>query len=451
MTASVSSPFREVALERAAEWVAKGHKRRHFFPHRVYHLPKCGPDGFQLARSMCGVDDPAAMWELVLYADPATLAEFPTELFFDDELIWHRQQFGRPGQVASANLVVDGAAVYSVGQVSDLVQRIPRRREHKTRVEKVFKGWNHMLLNAVLSFAQEHGARRVYVPTSDLFARHTDAARQTDVTLFGRIYDRTVNEMFPARRSGEWWVVDLADAGDRLVTPERRTERRPRPKTICVCHHVERGLGHLDFDTAFARRAERSSPRDLEAVRRIEAELGVRTTYCVVGSLLSEVRDGLEADGHCLAFHSFDHRVGGGEQLLRCRELDYRIKGYRAPYSEITEELTDRNLLFHNFEWMASGPSSLDTWEPRMGAGLVRFPTIFDDFPMHQHGMSPADWERAALDHAIGSDFAMIGLHDCYAPHWLDRYRDLLERLAEVGDLRTLDEAAAEITLASAA
>ena len=41
-------------------------------------------------------------------------------------------------------------------------------------------------------------------------------------------------------------------------------------------------------------------------------------------------------------------------QLPRCREVDYRIKGYRPPRSQITPELSDRNLLFHNFEWLAS-------------------------------------------------------------------------------------------------
>src|SRR6476660_4561155 len=140
MSAGDSSAFREITEERGGEYVAKGHKRRHFFPHRVYQLPKCGPDGFRLAQSMCRKEDPASMWELVLYADPAMLAEFPADLFFDDDLIWHQQQFGRPGQIASANIVLDGRTVYSITHVSDLVQRIPRRREHKTRIEKRFEG-----------------------------------------------------------------------------------------------------------------------------------------------------------------------------------------------------------------------------------------------------------------------------------------------------------------------
>src|SRR5512134_2523025 len=100
MRDTASSAFRQITAERADEYVAKGHRRRHFFPHRVYHLPKCGPDGFRLARRMCGKEDPAAMWEVVLYADVALLGDFPPDLFFDDDVICHQQQFGQPGQVA---------------------------------------------------------------------------------------------------------------------------------------------------------------------------------------------------------------------------------------------------------------------------------------------------------------------------------------------------------------
>src|SRR3954467_11242657 len=103
MSPSVEMAFREVTADRVDEWVARGHHRRHFFAHRVRHLPKCGPDGFLLAERMCGIDEPSAMWELVMYADDGLLREFPRSLFFDDDLAWHRQQFGRPGQVATAS------------------------------------------------------------------------------------------------------------------------------------------------------------------------------------------------------------------------------------------------------------------------------------------------------------------------------------------------------------
>jgi hypothetical protein len=445
-----SSAFREITEERVGEYVAKGHKRRRFFPHRIYHLQKCGPDGFRLAQWMCGKDDPASMWELVLYADPAMLTEFPPDLFFDDDLIWHQQQFGRPGQVASANVVLDGSTVYSITFVSDLVQRIPRHREYKTRIEKRFDGWRHMLLNAVVAFALEHHARRILIPTAKLARRHTDRDRLTGIALFDRIYDRTVNDLLPARREGEWWVVDTADAEETVVMPERRIEPRRPSKTICICHDIERGLGHVDVDPDFAQQAERDSPGDLERMRQIEGDLGVSTTYCIVGSLMSAVRDGLESDGHAVAFHSFDHRLDQQDQLERCREVDYRIKGYRPPRSRITPELTDRNMLFHNFEWLASAPGSIDADEPQMRSGLVRLPVAFDDFPMHNAGMPYEEWERAALGIVADSEFAAVAMHDCYAPHWLPHYRGFLEKVAGLGELRTLDQVAAEVTLGSA-
>lgn len=450
MTARVSSAFREVTAHRADEWVAKGHRRRNFFPHRAYHLPKCGPDGFRLAARMCGRDDPAAMWEIVLYADPGTLTEFPPGLFFDDDVVWHQQQFGLPGQVASADVVVDGATVYSLGHVSDLVQRIGRRREHKTRIEKRFEGWRHMLLNAVLQFALERGAQRVCTPTAELALRNTDPSRTVGPALFERIYDRAVTETVPARRVGEWWVIELADARDRILAPERREQTRAAAKAICICHDIERGLGHADVDPAFARRARRAAPGDLEAMRRVESQLGVRATYNVVGSLLDEVRAGIEADGHCLAFHSFDHRLDRDDQLQRCRETDYRLKGYRPPRSQITAELSERNLLFHNFEWLASSPQSLGVAAPEMRAGLVRLPIAFDDFPLHTGEMAYEEWELRALETIAEDDFAAIGLHDCYAPHWLAHYRGFLERVGELGERRTLDEVAAQVTLSSA-
>jgi hypothetical protein len=451
MSMGDSSAFREITEERAPEYAAKGHKRRHFFPHRIYHLPKCGPDAFRLAQRMCAKDDPASMWELVLYADAATLAEFPPDLFFDEDLIWHQQQFGRPGQVASANIVLDGRTVYTNTHLSDLVQRIARRREYKTRIENRLAGWRHMLLNGVVAFALEHRARRILTPTSQLARRHADTARLNGSELFDRIYDRTVNDLLPARREGDWWAVDCADAEDIVVTPERRIEGRRVSKTVCICHDIEGGLGHADSDPEFADRAEQSSPEDLERMRQIEADLGVRATYCVVGSRMSGVRGGLESDGHALAFHSFDHVLDREDQLRRCREVDYRIKGYRPPRSEISSELSDRNLLFHNFEWLASSPRSIEAEEPRMWSGLVRLPIALDDFPMHKAGLPYEEWEQTALGIIASSEFAAISLHDCYAPHWLPRYRGFLERVAEMGELRTLDQVAAEVTLGSAA
>lgn len=455
MRPSDSSAFRVISADRAGEFVARGHRRRRFFPHRVYRLPKCGPDGFRLAQAMCGNADPSAMRQLLLYADESLLMEFPRELFFDDELNWHREQFGRPGQVASASLVMDGETVYGITYVSDLVQRIGLRREHKTRVEKVFEGWRQMLFNAVLAFALEQGARRVLTPTAELAMRHTDAARRARLgpEMYERIYDRTVTERFAAGRSGDWWLLEADDFREQVVELEPETEPRPRVRTICVCHDIERGLGHLDGlraeDADLARQAELSAPGHLEEMQRIEAEAGVRATYAVVGTLLPELQAGLEDGGHALAFHSFDHRIDDEGQLPRCREVDYRIKGYRPPRSILTSELSDRNLLFHNFEWLASSGSSLGVTAPELRGGVVTVPIDRDDYALYADGLPYAEWEGEALTRASEEVFTAISLHDCYADRWLPGYGGLLEQLGELGELRTLDEVAAEVTLGS--
>jgi hypothetical protein len=182
-----------------------------------------------------------------------------------------------------------------------------------------------------------------------------------------------------------------------------------------------------------------------------EAALGVRATYCVVGSIMGEVRAGIEANGHCVAFHSFDHRLKRRNQLPRCRQVDYRIKGYRPPRSVITRELTDRKLLFHNFEWLASSAPSLGTPRPVLRNGLVRLPIALDDFALHNRpGVSFDDWAAGALQLVADNDFTAIGLHDCYAQHWLPHYQTLLERMSGLAELHTLNEVAAEITLGSA-
>jgi hypothetical protein len=63
-------------------------------------------------------------------------------------------------------------------QLSDLVQRIARRRELKTRIEKRFNGWHHMLLNSILNFAAERNLERIYSPTADLVVKLADPNRR---------------------------------------------------------------------------------------------------------------------------------------------------------------------------------------------------------------------------------------------------------------------------------
>ena len=192
----------------------------------------------------------------------------------------------------------------------------------------------------------------------------------------------------------------------------------------------------------------------------IEGELGVRATYNVVGELLGGVHAEIEAGGHCTAFHSFDHALAprrGGvlgvapDDLSRCRTIDNRLKGYRPVQSRITPALADEKLVLHNFEWIASSTASLGSTVPLMRRRLARIPIAFDDFDLYKGRADYAGWEREALRRIEAADFVAFCLHDCYAPLWLPRYRRLLESLREVGQLRTLDEVAADLILESAA
>ena len=440
--------FAEVGPGRREEFLAKGGRGRHFFPHRVYRLPKCAPDGFKVGQRMCGREDVSAHWQVILYADPGLVADLPPELFLDDDLMWHRQQYGRPGQLATAALVIEGEDAWSYVHHSDFVQRIGRRREFKTQVEKRFKGWPSMLLNGVMALAAERGARRLRVPSSELALEHTDRQRDVKAPLFERVYDAPV-ERVGARRDGRWWLIEL---DPRLIVGHDLREEPPgaEARAVCVGHDLEAGHGHRDYDTKMAAGADAACAARIDEMLAIERRAGAPATYNVVGLLWGEVAEQIESGGHCLAFHSYDHTAAGNGQLERCRQLDYRAKGYRVPRSKLGPQLSDRELAFHNFEWLASSEHSLGHNEPRFEAGLARLPVSRDDFPLFMDHEEYGTWERGLLERARRDPYTCVVLHDCYADHWLPHYERLLERLAAAAPLRTLDQIAAEVALAHA-
>jgi hypothetical protein len=182
----------------------------------------------------------------------------------------------------------------------------------------------------------------------------------------------------------------------------------------------------------------------------LAAAAGVHVTYNVVGQILPEVREPIEGGGHVLAFHSFDHGPCD-DQLPRCREVDYRLKGYRLPRSQPTPETTDERLAFHNFEWLASSPSSIGVESPQLRNRLVRLPVPLDDFPLYSGEFAYDEWEAQLLDHVEQAPFTAFGLHDCYAHLWLPGYAELLEKLAACARLRTLNDVSADVLLRAAA
>ena len=137
-------------------------------------------------------------------------------------------------------------------------------------------------------------------------------------------------------------------------------------------------------------------------------------------------------------------------QLGRCRTIDYRAKGYRPAQSRLGADTNEEHLAYHNFEWLASSARSLGIEDPRVEKGIVKIPIRFDDFSLHR-SLPYERWETRALDTVRRSNFLAFSLHDCYGELWLEHYPALIQRLLDMGELKTLDEVAAEVTLEHAA
>ena len=446
---AINIPFRELDESHRDAFRALGCGARHpFFGHRIHYLPQAGPDGLRVAGWLCGVRNPDQLWEIVLHAQHAALDGFPPDLFMDEDVVWHQQHFGLPGHIAYAIVAVVGRDLFALAYVSDVVQRIGRRRELKTRVESRFRAWPRLLVNAVLAFAVERGLRRVFSPSAEAVWAHTDPLRDVQPGLFERIYDRTVTRSYLTQRAGRWWALDLAANRPRIVMPAVGAEQVQRGKSVCICHDTERHWGHVREDPAFAERIREPSRRFLDEMLEIERSLGARTTYCVVGRFLPEVRELIAERGHSIAFHSYDHNLSA-PQLARCRTVDPRIAGYRPPQSRRALELRDSNLCRHNFQWLATARAVLPDAAPILQRRVVKIPILFDDYPLHRALTSYGEWEAQALATVERQAFVAFGLHDCYGAAWLPHYRQFLEQLLARASLTTGDQVARSVVLAN--
>lgn len=450
------SCFREAGADVLARFEQAGIPPRHFFPHRAYVFPKGGPDGMKLARAMASATDPSKLRELVLYAIPPASSVVPEYLYLDDELQWHQQQFGLPAQVAAANFLIEDAVLRCYVMVSDLVQRIARVPAHRTRVDKVFKGWPQLLHNALLDYARENAVPTVYIASSALVLRNSDPNRHPKTPLYERIYDRIAQEWGASSENG-WWRLDVDRLESRIAPLQRAYTVELWPKTVCILHDIEQGMGHRATDPSFAERADRESGAALDGMLDVEERAGVRATYNIVGRLYPALQSGIRKHGHALAFHSYDHKIAtdrggddGSDQLWQCRGVDYRVKGYRPPQSKIPSGLNPANLTQSNFEWLASSRSSLGFESPRIHSGIVWIPIHMDDYALFRDGLSFEKWEKQVLDLVAKRDFVAIGLHDCYGYLWLPWYEQFLRRLKAVATLTTMDSVAAGITRGSA-
>ena len=506
---------RMLDANRKDEFFNKGYKKRYFFPHEIYYLPKCTSEGFFFANRICNISNPNSLWEIILYAWGDIIDEFPEELFFDNDIIWHQQHFGKPGQIAAANLIIDGDKLYTLDRMSDIVQRIYIRKEYRTRINSCFKYWHHMLLNGILNFAVENNLENIYSPSADFLMEefyNGIIKPKVDRRLFDRIYDRDVKMHFDVDKENGMWVIDVRKHRYKLIIPEKReTILKDDKKIICVFHDIERGLGSLGVEPELVKSTDNDAVKTLKNVLRIEKALNVKTTYNVVGSFLNEVRESIEKDGHCIAFHSYNHQISRQpvtnymcdesdilalisrlgykvtyrvnlvrrllslppacyqpissisrkvvnklrillsqppviNQLAACRNVDWRIKGYRHYQPKLTSEVSDKDLCYYNFEWIAIDEKTPGV-KPTLQNRVVKIPVFSFDYEMFKHNVSHETWEKRVIERIKQSNFTAIGLHDCYANYWLSNYSQLLGKISSLGQLKTFDEVADQVFL----
>jgi hypothetical protein len=116
-----------------------------------------------------------------------------------------------------------------------------------------------------------------------------------------------------------------------------------------------------------------------------------------------------------------------------------RVRGYRPPRSRLTAELTDYNLTFFEFEWLASSAGSLRQIDCGLQNGIVKIPIHQDDYPLFTGAIDYDRWEQGILELAQGTAVFGLGLHDCYGGNWLRHYPKLLEKLKAVGEFVSAD------------
>jgi hypothetical protein len=393
--------FREWRAEDRDRFVTGGHHPADFFAHRVYCAPRAAPNHLAAAKKIADRLGPDDLWLVTLHAtDPRPSQSQPA----------HSYGFGLPGCVASARLIKDENRAYCLGLDSDASVQ-------------------GLLLNAVLTVVASWRLAALAIPAS--------CAREAAI--------------YETQRDADWLVVDLARSKPRIVLAEPRHEDLAGEKMICVCHDIERELGHLIEDPPFAESLRTAKDEVLHQMLAVERQLGIQATYNVVGTFLPEVRDAIAGGGHTIAFHSFDHVIAAPDettdQLARCRAVDGAIAGYRPPQSRLSLELSDEKLCRYGIEWLASGAKGLGTIAPRLDGRVVKIPIAFDDFSLYSQGISFENWREDALRQIEASPFVAFSLHDCYGQFWLAHYEEFLIEVMRHGQLRTCDKIADRIFL----
>jgi hypothetical protein len=426
----------------AEAFVAKGFRRRGFFPHQAIALRKAYPDTFvQLQKRGVPTAQAARLktWQINLYSP--WVEDFPPELFTDSTVNWHNQQFGRPGLIACAGLFIDEDSLFVSLLQSDLCQQIGRHSGLKTlcaaRLNNRFRYWYEILYNAILDFAVDLGLKRIYSPTARQIVGTT--AKPIDPALFFQIYD-SHQSRYQARLervgNAEYWGVEVADNAHRIVRLERELSAiklQPPPRVICLFHDIEENV-----DSAVDPQESHAALLQMLEIERVQ---GVKTTYNVLGQLFAHDAPLIaEHPGHSIAFHTYNHRLDAMDQLPLVRGVDLQVKGYRTARSVITDELSDYSLGFYNFEWLMSSEYSFGFDLPKIENGIVKIPVHLDDHPLSIGRLNYEQWISRLMTTTDARRFVSVGLHDCYSSFWIEKYAELLDQLQKVGELWTCDQ-----------
>jgi peptidoglycan/xylan/chitin deacetylase (PgdA/CDA1 family) len=203
----------------------------------------------------------------------------------------------------------------------------------------------------------------------------------------------------------------------------------------------------------------------VEKILRIQGDLGIRSTYNVVGEFALDAPDmitGILEGGHEVASHSLRHRV---LTTLRGAELEQDVddakrafdtlgipvNGHRSPQSAWNHALM-KTLHTRGFRWNAEDGPEAHPYPLARGpdSALWRFPVRDDDWHYEANGARPHDmlrrWQRVVETHlgaaarAGNAGYVAIGFHP-----WVERsagrlsvFKDFMAWLREYPDIEIM-------------
>ena len=478
--------YHEITSERKPEFVARGYKGKHFFPHRCCYLPYALPEQARLGAQLWDLSEHAELFSLLFYGDEQWVGKFPQDLFFDPDVMIHGEHHGRPGLVASAHLYVDRDCLYTDEHQSDLVQRIHLRRDHKSQIEKRFGTWHHMLLNSILHFAVMKGLREIHVPTSQrVVSRYI--GREVRPDLFVRLYDENIKRHYDANLNDDTWVIDVSHHKDKLVPLHPGSEPLAKPaRTLCILHDLA---------------ASKPSAETLDVLERtIETERACDTqaTYNLPPDWIKTHQRPIEDAGHAVGFlghlagpYRYLAKPAGAEPvpmamlsslvwkidywvrrilsipagripsatdcrsnainairrafgirpvldvLQTCRQAEYYVRGYRQTAYDSASGLTDEALSLNHFEWLITqGDIAPD--KSMSEYGLFKFPVAIS-LDTDPEGAVETSRLLKRIDSAFEKqDIVTLALPIDGQQGWVNMYPELLSTLQARASLKTI-------------